>query len=279
MKTDLLFEKPNGWGLRGDPYLWGELKLELDSEITPSSADAFQKMIFDRFNKLTGNPISINKDIYVERYAHGGMSSGMVCIEKWREYLIPLLVTRFKALLNDKYFNMIVDHKFKSHVIDKNTQILIVGTFNPDYSGNNATFFYGRGRNYLWKLLPTALGHPDLKPAELAEKKDFMKKSHVDFIDLIASVDVDDPGNYEDRYLDTKVSEWNDVLSIINSLPYLKKVCFTRKTFNDIPNISKKIEEIRDLCQSKNISFFALASPARYYNNIKQNEWSNVLRS
>ncbi|MDQ1291556.1 MAG: hypothetical protein QG615_1364, partial [Nitrospirota bacterium] len=32
--------------------------------------------------------------VYREEFAHGGMSSGFVCLEVWRDRLIPLLVSR-----------------------------------------------------------------------------------------------------------------------------------------------------------------------------------------
>lgn len=276
MKTDQLFKRPQHWGLRGDPYLWDELKFEFDSITTPVSVEAFKELLYIHFNKLTGYPISTNHDIYVEKYAHGGMSSGMVCIENWRNHLLPLLEDRFKNL-NDH--TMLVEHKFKSHTFDINTEILIVGTFNPAIEENKATFFYGRSRNYLWTLLPTAFGQPDLKYSEISEKKKFIGRFKIDFIDLIARVQVDDPLKYDDHYLDARVIDWNDVLSTINKLDSLKKVCLTRKTFNDIPNMKQKVEEIRSLCTLRNIPFFTLTTPARYINSVKQNEWTTVFRS
>ena len=56
-----------------------------------------------------------------------------------------------------------VYHKFKDHKIQDDTQLLVIGTFNPDVKGNSADFFYGRPRNYLWKLLPLCFGYENLK--------------------------------------------------------------------------------------------------------------------
>jgi molybdenum cofactor cytidylyltransferase len=36
---------------------------------------------------------------YVERYGHGGMSSGLVSPEFWRDTAVPLLLARHDALL------------------------------------------------------------------------------------------------------------------------------------------------------------------------------------
>lgn len=52
---------------------------------------------------------------------------------------------------------MRVRHKFlNSWGIHPMTETLVVGTFNPETS--NDDFFYGSGRNYLWKILPLAFG-------------------------------------------------------------------------------------------------------------------------
>ena len=56
----------------------------------------------------------------------------------------------------------IIRHRFLHLPIDAATEILIVGTFNPDTDKNPAEIFYGRSRNFLWKLLPIALGQDDL---------------------------------------------------------------------------------------------------------------------
>jgi G:T/U-mismatch repair DNA glycosylase len=36
--------------------------------------------------------------------------------------------------------------------------MLIIGTFNPATYKNQADFFYSRGKNYFWRLLPVAFG-------------------------------------------------------------------------------------------------------------------------
>lgn len=55
----------------------------------------------------------------------------------------------------------IIGHKFIDHQLNPNTMVLIVGTFNPNVNNNEADFFYGRNRNYLWRLLPIAFGQND----------------------------------------------------------------------------------------------------------------------
>jgi G:T/U-mismatch repair DNA glycosylase len=64
-----------------------------------------------------------------------------------------------------------IAHKFVNKKIDPDTEILIIGTFNPDTAGNEADFFYGRQRNFLWTLLPYAFGEANLKNASRNDKE------------------------------------------------------------------------------------------------------------
>ncbi len=85
-----------------------------------------------------------------------------------------------------------IKHKFSDHIAAPETRILIVGTFNPDTLKNKADFFYSTGKNNLWTLVPTAFGEGDLKGKDrVQEKKEFMYKRSVDFLDLIREVDIE----------------------------------------------------------------------------------------
>lgn len=172
-----------------------------------------------------------------------------------------------------------IKHKFLDHTINPKTEILIIGTFNQNTEGNEADFFYGRVRNHLWNLLPRAYNEKDLKGAAKQEKLDFIEKHRIDFIDLIAKVKVDEgqEDNVNDHYIDHRVDEWRDVISEMKKLPTLKKVCLTRKSFADVPNIKVKVLEIQEYCQQENIPFQILSTPARFYNLTKQAEWTSFL--
>lgn len=174
---------------------------------------------------------------------------------------------------------IIVKHRFIDHQINPGTETLIIGTFNPDTTVNQADFFYGRNRNYLWKILPTAFNEKDLKSADKKDKADFIAKYKIDFIDLISEIEVDEgqESNYYDGYIDNKVIFWNDIISGIDRLKTLKRVCFTRRTFSDIPNMKKRIEVIQSHCEKKGIHFQAMTTPARFYREDKQTEWNNFL--
>jgi len=89
---------PQQWGLRGDPYLWEEMKASLVAVDLPADSREFNRLLADQFEKLVGLPLSHSGDVYVERYAFGGMSSGHVCVRFWREEVIPMLCKRFEEL-------------------------------------------------------------------------------------------------------------------------------------------------------------------------------------
>lgn len=174
---------------------------------------------------------------------------------------------------------IIVNHRFLTHAINPNTETLIIGSFNPDVEANKADFFYGRSRNFLWRLLPTVFGEESMKGAPKDEKLAFIAAHNIDFIDLTKSVNVDEgeEANYLDTYIDFRVAEWNDVLSVIKALKNLKRVCFTRKTFDRIPNMERQIREIQTYCEASKIHFKCVSTPARFYNSEKQEEWTEFI--
>lgn len=173
-----------------------------------------------------------------------------------------------------------VRHLMQHHVIRPETETLIIGTFNPDTKDNVADFFYGRQRNSMWVLLPTAYGLGSLKEKSKNEKLSFIKEKQIDFIDLISEVEVEEgeEANYDDAYIDKRVAEWKDVIGEINKLPSLKKVCFTRKTLADVPEMKKRIEEIEMHCKKNKIYFQYLKTPARTYSEVKQKIWSEFFQ-
>ncbi len=174
-----------------------------------------------------------------------------------------------------------IKHRFLNYKINPKTKILILGTFNPDTEKNEADFFYGRSRNYLWKLLPTAFKKPDLKKASKQEKLSFIKQERIDFIDLISEIEVEEgqESNYDDKFIDSRVIKWQNIIEEIGKLSNLKKILLTRKTFTDIPKMKIQIETIQDYCFKNGIYFKALTTPARFYNEKKQIEWTKFLTS
>lgn len=172
----------------------------------------------------------------------------------------------------------VIFHKFRNHTVSPNTEILILGTFNPGVE-NEVNFFYGRPRNYLWQLLPGCWNLPSLKHQPLQLKINFMDEHKIDFADLIHSVDVPvgEEDNVDDIFIDGNALEWKSITPLIDNLEKLKAVYFTRKTFGGIPNIHEKIMVIRNHCIQKRIRFCLLETPARFTNAIKQQQWIDTI--
>lgn len=94
-----LFSEPEQWGLRGDPYLWRELRQRFIAEGLPQSLPQFKGRLECLFRELIGFMLATSQEtVYIERYAHGGMSSGHVEPAWWRTKGIPLLEKRFRLL-------------------------------------------------------------------------------------------------------------------------------------------------------------------------------------
>lgn len=172
----------------------------------------------------------------------------------------------------------IVYHKFRNHQVNSETKILILGTFNPDVE-NGPDFFYGRPHNFLWKLLPGCWGKESLKNKLLEDKIKFMDDYKIDFADIIHAVNVPEnqKNNINDAFIDDKVEEWKDIITLINLLPKLEAVYFTRKTFGSIKNIEKQIGIISSYCNKKQLRFCLLETPSRFYNNEKQEQWIDTI--
>ena len=83
--------------------------------------------------------------------------------------------------------------------------------------------------------------------------------------------------NYKDGYIDNRVLKWCDVKGEIMKLKNIKRVCFTRKSFSDIPQMKIKIDGVQKFCLENKIAFQFLVTPARFYRNDKQTDWTNFL--
>ena len=95
--SELFRIQPHQWGLRGDPHLWTEMSVRFDLVRLPTSEAQLAALIEETFLLLTGHPISHPDPIFVERYSHGGMSSGHVSPDFWRETALPLLCGRLRS--------------------------------------------------------------------------------------------------------------------------------------------------------------------------------------
>ncbi len=98
-ELSLIFEnKPKQWGLRGDPYLWDEMQEVFAGELLDISERDLANEICEYYEKVVGEPLIYGSQVYVERLAHGGMSSGHVSGEFWICRGIPLLIENYRKI-------------------------------------------------------------------------------------------------------------------------------------------------------------------------------------
>ena len=97
--ASLFDPEPATWGLRGDPHLWRALREHLSGTDIPASADEVASLLHEAFRELTGLDLASEtaSSAYREHYAHGGMSSGMISLDTWRQRLIPMLAERART--------------------------------------------------------------------------------------------------------------------------------------------------------------------------------------
>jgi hypothetical protein len=102
MRVSALFgPEPQTWGLRGDPHLWRALRAHLADLDIPASADELASLLHAAFRELAGTDLAsdLSTLVYREQYAHGGMSSGMISLDTWRQRLMPMLTERARTRL------------------------------------------------------------------------------------------------------------------------------------------------------------------------------------
>ena len=97
--ASLFAPEPRRWGLRGDPFLWADMRQRFADVPCPTTLDEVDALVARVFAELTGYPFGHREDrIYVEKYAHGGMSSGYLSMPFWRLEVIARLRARHQAL-------------------------------------------------------------------------------------------------------------------------------------------------------------------------------------
>ena len=94
---DLFEPEPDQWGLRGDPYLWQELKEQLGMAPAPDTEQELVALLGRTIKGLLGEPFTMDGQLYVERFAHGGMSSSSVSGDSWLRKGITHLVERCRT--------------------------------------------------------------------------------------------------------------------------------------------------------------------------------------
>ena len=87
------------WGLRGDPHVWAALHEETAVVPTPADTAGIRKAFVEAMRRVADVDLDADghEPVQREKFAHGGMSSGMVDLDWWRTNGLPLLVERAAA--------------------------------------------------------------------------------------------------------------------------------------------------------------------------------------
>jgi len=153
-----------------------------------------------------------------------------------------------------------LNHPFKP-IIDKNSKILILGTFPSIKSFEN--FYYGHPKNQFWKILASV--YEENIPLTKEEKIDFILRHNLALWDIIKTCK---RKNSSDKNLE--VLELNDIKKLLFEYPNIKKICFTSKTAQKLFN------------KEYNIKNFYLPSPSPAYARIriedKIKEYKKILK-
>ncbi len=94
--AQLFQDTPAQWRLRGDPYLWRDMLDTLGDYAYPPTEEQFTILLEQTYAQLTGAAHTDQNPMFVERYSHGGMSSGYVSPQFWAEKAFPLLRERYR---------------------------------------------------------------------------------------------------------------------------------------------------------------------------------------
>jgi len=96
-----IFEKePDTWGLRGDAYLWEELKKKFkDFDYSKSNEEFAELLDYEFTQSISHAKTTESKNILImDNYPRIGMSGGHISIDWWQETGLPFLKTTYSEL-------------------------------------------------------------------------------------------------------------------------------------------------------------------------------------
>ena len=108
----------------------------------------------------------------------------------------------------DKY--TYVEHTFEP-VYDKNSKILILGTF-PSVKSRENQFFYGHPQNRFWKVIAHVTGEE--VPKTIEEKKTLLLRNRIAIWDVIHSCKI--IGSSDSSIQDVVVNDFSNILKNAN---------------------------------------------------------------
>lgn len=92
---ELFDPRPDRWGLRGDVHLWADMREQFAAVPLPPTREALEAVLLAKFSECTGLAFDHPVDsVFLQKYAHGGMSSGHVHLPWWRDSALPMLLER-----------------------------------------------------------------------------------------------------------------------------------------------------------------------------------------
>jgi hypothetical protein len=186
MKNDLslIFErKPSQWGMRGDPFMWDELQEKCVGESLDLDEDGIVMMVCDHFKAITGKALTYDAEAYVEKYAHGGMSSGQVCGMFWMARGIPLLIDNLrKAKSGYPIITLCGSTRFKDQFIEAQKRLTLEGNIVISVG-----LFGHSGDQEVWE---------NMDEGTLTKTKEMLDNMHKRKIDMADSIFVINVGGY-----------------------------------------------------------------------------------
>jgi len=154
-------------------------------------------------------------------------------------------------------------HPFEP-IIDKNSKILILGSF-PSIDSFKNSFYYGHKQNQFWKLLADIF--EENIPKTIEEKIDFLKKHKIALWDIVKSCNR--KGSLDNCLKNIEV---NDIEKLLKKYPNIKAVFFTGRKAQQL--YKKHFSHL-------NISTLYLPSPSPAYKKLsyeeKLKEWIKLI--
>lgn len=147
-------------------------------------------------------------------------------------------------------------------VINKNTQVLILGSF-PGEESLQKQQYYANKRNIFWKVMSDLL-QQDLMQEDYETKIKILQKHNIGLWDVIASCS-------RKGSLDAKIrrEKLNDFSRLKSCAPNLKLICFN----------GKKASKYSDIFYNYELSILLSTSPANasYSYKHKLNNWKSII--
>jgi len=180
----LIFEtKPDKWGLCGDPFLWDEMQEHCVAHPLNVYDSKIARFVCEYFEKVTGNPLTIDAEYYVERFAHGGMCSGYVCGEFWISKGIPRLIENFHRIkAGYPIITLCGSTRFKNEFLEAQKRLTLEGNIIISVG-----LFGHSGDDEVWD---------GMDEGTLSKTKEMLDDMHKRKIDMADSIYVINPGGY-----------------------------------------------------------------------------------